>query len=1356
MGLQDASAFPILWPGGARTPQTERRGGRSRGAGSTPPEAAMRRRVRRFGVTTALLFAVALALVITGPRGADAQQAGQAALPDRPIPTWLILGAYPTVTRDRVTHAYLADEKGAAPEPGQSVGALTWHEVKADSLGRVDLLTAIGHPPLEHAAAYAFSWVTSPDERTVTLAFESDDDIEAWLDGTQILLHPVARGVGSGTDTVTVRLAKGANRLLLKILNRTGGFGLGARLLATEGTSIGDLRLGAVRPADAPVSTGPAPALTLSPLSVASSATLDAAAGELRIPVEARGTRWGGLRGTVRVRVGQHEATLTDAVDGAAEKVTLPTTWSDLVSAVARGDSGLVASVEGGPSFGRAIAAGPVLSVLAHPIQVEGWRWRDSTGVSHELTDTSAYGVGPVVVRDARSLSFRTRVPEALSGLTLEMDAAEFGVTGSTVRVDGQERAIAATGRVSLCAPCHEGDSLVVVVDPAGQWWDPPRLVVPDPGWMEISQGARWARYFLGDAASPAPPGPAFARQLLAATSDPGKLKYQALVAAWMANLTPAIRRMKADTIDVVGNSHIDAAWLWRWPETVDVVRNTWRTAAKLLDKYPGTTFAGSAAVYYEWVKNNEPWLLSDLQRLQKARRWAAVGGWWLESDANLPSGEAFVRQGLYGQRLYQELFGTMAHVAWLPDTFGYAFTLPQIFKKQGMDFFVTQKLRWNDTDKWTADRNLFWWEGRDGTRVLTYIPYGYSDVLEPDQLAQRFKVSQDSTAGGMMMDLYGEGDHGGGPTKKMLDRANEIRRIPTFPTLHGALPWDVMKEMEKKGGATAPVIHDELYLEFHRGTYTSQSEMKAWNRRMEGLLEATEVASVHASFFTPADATYDYPRGPLTRSWEKVLFNQFHDLLPGSGIGPNYKDAEAKYRDAERLTDIELGRAADVIAGEMNTRSPVKGGEPYVVLNPSGHARDGVVTIPWTGGAVDAVDSTGAALPSAVRGDTLRVRVGGVPATGAAVVWVVPGMTEPAGAPSVAVPAAGAPAVIQNDRLRVEIDRTTGEISRIVDLASGRDVLLPGGGGNRLAARYDKPAEYDAWNIDNTRDPYIPVRDTVQVGRPGRNALGPYIDVLRADSTGRYEQHISLPDGQARIAFDTRALWRADHELLKASFPLAVHFDSTWAEIPYGAIERPSVPLTRKDSARYETPMQRWVDASDGTWGVGLVTDSKYGYDTRGDTLRLTLLKAPKSPDPTADMGWHHFRYDLVVHAGDWRSGPVERVADALNEPLHALPVPSHDGQGRSRSFLRVEGEGVRLGALKLAEDNDDIVARLVESHGVPATATLELPWPFEWRSADLLERPDTAGGWTASSGDRASVPLKPWDIATVLIRRR
>ena len=1276
---------------------------------------------------------------------------------DRPVPAWLVLGAFPVREGpDRLSHAYVPGETSLAPRPAAAVADHVWKERPADEHGQMDLKVAIGEPPLEQAVAYAFSWVTTADERTVSFGFESDDDLRVWLNGTLILDREVARSLRGGTDTVTVRLARGANRLLMKVVNRTGEFALGARLLALGGEASDGVRLDATRPPDAPVATTPAPALTVAPVSVAASAVLDAASGALRVSVVARATRWGGLSGAVRLRVGTHEAELPPAPDGAVAEAELATTWDDLVEAASARGSGVTASVVGAARTGsRAIDAGAVLRVLARPITVDGWRWRDASGTAHPLPAAGPRGVDPAVVRDAKALLLETPVPGAVAGLSLEMDVAELAATASVVRVDGEERAVDAGGRVRLCGPCAAGATLAVEVDPGGAWWDPPRLVVPDAGWTEIAEGARWARFFLGDAAAPEAPGAAVASGLLAAAASPDKTRYRAVVADWMERLEPAASRIRADTIDIVGNAHIDAAWLWRWEETVDVVRNTWRTAAKLLEKYPGTTFAGSAAAYYAWLEEYEPSLLEEIRRLQREGRWAPVGGWWVEADANLPSGEALVRQALYGQRTYQRLFGRTATVAWIPDTFGYAWTLPQIFRKSGFDGFVTQKVRWNDTDEWSADRNLFWWQGRDGTRILSYIPYGYTHQLDPTALAEEWKASRDSTAARRMLVLYGVGDHGGGPTMEMLDRARELERIPTFPPLRGTLPERALARMAA-GADSAPVIDDELYLEYHRGVYTSQAEMKAWNRRLEELLGAAEAASAQATFVAPADAWYNYPRGALTRAWEKTLFNQFHDLLPGSGIGPIYADAVHDYREAARIADMALERAGETIGATLDTRPPVQGARPWLVLNPSGHERGGVVKIPWTGAAPRVVDGAGHPLASTLRADTLRAIVADVPPTGGSVVFVVPGAGS-GGPGTPAEPRATAPVVLDNGRLRVEVDPATGELARIVDVASGRDVLQPGGGGNRLETREDRPLQWDAWNIDDTDAPWEPIADSVRVGEPGRDALGRFVEVVRADANGRFVQRLTLPEGARRLEVETRALWRADHRLLKASFPLALSFDSVWAEIPYGAIARPAVARTRQDSARYEVSMQRWIDASDERWGVSLVNDAKHGYDVRGDTLRLTLLKSAKWPDPQADMGTQVFRYDLVVHGGDWRSGATEDAAEALNQPLRAIALDAHTGEGRSRAFASVAGDGVQLGALKVAEDDETmLVARLVERHGASTTATLDLPFPFEWRSADLLERPEADGWWTASRGTSAAIPLAPWEIATVLVRRR
>ncbi|MEJ2186015.1 MAG: glycoside hydrolase family 38 C-terminal domain-containing protein [Gemmatimonadota bacterium] len=766
-----------------------------------------------------------------------------------------------------------------------------------------------------------------------------------------------------------------------------------------------------------------------------------------------------------------------------------------------------------------------------------------------------------------------------------------------------------------------------------------------------------------------------------------------------------------------------------------------------------------------------DPDLLARIQALVKAGRWFPVGGWWVESDANMPGGESLVRQALYGQRAFKRLFGEISHVAWIPDTFGYTWQLPQIFHLSGMDFFVTQKLRWNDTDKWTADRNVFWWEGRDGTRVLTYIPYGYSHDLDGQRLAREWLATKDSSAAPVLYTLYGVGDHGGGPTAAMLDRRRALNRIPTFPPVVDRAPDSTLALMRREMPADGPVIDDELYLEYHRGVLTTQSETKRWNRRMQNLLTSAEVAATAASAAPAVSVGFGRPGGPaaypypaLHEAWTLTLFNQFHDILPGSGIGPVYKDAAAMYRRADTLATSVLQGAAIALAARMDTRPPVPGAQPFLVLNPSARPRAGVVRLALRDSTAQALDEHGRRLPSALVGDTLLVRVPVVPATGTSVIFVRQGgeATTPA---AVREPFAwlrrlfgreAKTTVLENRFLRVEIDPATGEIARMVDKRDDREVLADSAHGNVLMTMPDNPKNWDAWNIDQVTGPWTPMRDSVHVGIAMRDGLAEWVEVVREDTAvgARVTQRYVLPDEAARLDIVTTIDWHASHRLLKAAFPLAVHPDSVWAEIPYGAIGRPAVPETRKDSARYETSMQRWVDASQGGFGVALVNDGKYGYDVQGDTVRLTLLRAPKYPDPDADMGTHTFTYSVVPHTGDWRSPDVLDAAEALNLPLRAVPVAPHPGAGRGGPFLRIEGGTAVLGALKRAEDGDALVVRLVEREGRAGVTRITLPWPFTATETDLLERP-TGQPRQADTGT-LDVPLRPWQIETLVVRRR
>ena len=996
-----------------------------------------------------------------------------------------------------------------------------------------------------------------------------------------------------------------------------------------------------------------------------------------------------------------------------------------------------------------------LLDLLSRPIAMGVWRQAadadEAAKPAAEWPPLDTLGADSTARRGLAAIGFSIKVPEELHTFTLQLNAGEFLPAGAFT-VNGNPVAADSMGRVTICSPCIAGSQLTVVVHPNGAyWWDPPVVRIADLGWHEIHDGAEWARFFTRDSTIPVPDDAA-ARQLGQMMLLPNRTPYQTRIAQWAQRLRPASLQVQRDTIDVVGNSHIDAAWLWRWRETQGVIDATWATATKLMAKYPDMHFAASAAAYYESLAKQRPDVLARIQELDKEGRWNVVGGWWLEPDVNMPSGESLARQGLYGQRTFIKLFGHPAHVAWIPDTFGYPWSLPQIFLKSGMDFFVTQKLRWNDTDKWPARLNQFYWEGPDGSKVFSYIPYGYDSDLDPHALATQERATIDSSAVPRMLTLYGVGDHGGGPTMEMLERSHDLKRIPAFPVIRDDSPTDALTKMQRAFPADGPVVNDELYLEYHRGVFTTQTEMKWWNRHMEGLLGAAEAAATIAP--TP------YPHDALTKAWETTLFNQFHDLMAGSGIDSIYTDATSDYREANALADGALTTSLRALAAPLDTRPPRAGDVPMVAFNPSGKARTDVVEFaPPSGGdgtdaaaAWTAVDARGRALPSEP-GDSgrIRVRVGPVPALAAAVFFARPAKPR--------TPAAVAGWTLENRFLRVTIDSITGGIARMYDKVRKRDVLSPGAAANGLLLMADNPKDYDAWNIDNLNGARTWLAARAAASRPtvARDAFGTSITVYRGKDSSLVMQRYELGADAQRLDVETTVDWQQSHQLVKAVFPLAFHVDSTHAEIPYAVIGRTTRPRTRQDSARFETPMLRFVDgsASDGSYGVAIVNAGKYGFSASGDTIFVTLLRSPKSPDAHADMGMQTFRYSIVPHLGDWRAPEVGEAAQSLNEPLRAVAVSAHAGKGRATaSPFAITGGTVALGAFKQAEDGGGWIVRVVETSGRPTTAVLKFGGPVTAEETDLIERP-TGKSW-ASKGDVLSVPMGPWEIETLFIPRK
>ncbi len=1289
------------------------------------------RAVRR-AAACSLLFTLAVA-----PRARAQQDDDPSRICDRPLGPWLLIGPFPTDTGAlRLDKQDIGDPAQFQARAGDRAGGHVWERVSTDRLGQLDFFKPFAATSLDNTAAYAETYLASPDDRTVRLGVESDDDVIVWLNGQLLEHHDIARGVGRGTDSLTLHLRRGVNRLVYKVVNRGGGMGMGARFLSDSPDPVGAIVVSDSPDAGVPGAQASSN-LRVGPIAVAENARVvdDAAGSALTVPLLVCAERRVASASAAVFEFGGTRVATTVAVGASHPVVDFPARWSDLMRLATApaalrgsGDARLrgillsaaaadAADTSGTAGIGSAnipITAAALLDLLSRPIELSAWRQAATDAQTATPLDRWApldtVRADSAARRALAAIGFSIDVPAELGGLTLQLHAGEFLPRG-TFSVNDTAVTADSMGRVTLCAPCRGGAPLVVVVHANGAgWWDAPVLRVADLGWHEIHDGAEWARFFTRDSTI-AVPGDAVAQQLGRTMLLPNRGPYQTSIALWVKRLAPAAAQVRRDTIDLVGNSHIDAAWLWRWRETQGVIDATWATATKLMAKYPDMHFAASAAAYYESLAKQAPDVLARIKQLDREGRWNVVGGWWLESDVNMPSGESLVRQGLYGQRTFIEMFGHPARAAWIPDTFGYPWSLPQIFLKSGLDFFVTQKLRWNDTDKWPARLNQFYWEGPDGSKIFSYIPYGYDSDLDPASLATQERATIDSSAVPRMLTLYGVGDHGGGPTMEMLERSHDLERLPAFPVMRDAAPTDALAHMRADFPADGPIVRDELYLEYHRGVFTTQAEMKGWNRRMEGLLDAAEAAAT----VSPAP----YPREALTDAWHTTLFNQFHDLMAGSGIDSIYMDATVEYRAANALADGALATSLRAIAASLDTRPLRDGDVPMMAFNPSGGARTDVVECPPPAGgdgpgsaaAWTAFDAGGRGLPTEP-GDSgrIRVQVGPVPAVGGTLFFLRP--SRPAAA------AARPGWTLENAYLRVTVDSVTGGIARLYDKVRRRDVLARGPATNGLVLMVDRPMDYDAWNIDNLNG-----ARTWLVARAGdapptvtRDAFGTSITVYRGRDSSLVTQRYELPADGDRLDVETTVDWHQAHQLLKAVLPLAFPVDSTHAEIPYAVIGRTTRPRTRQDSARFETPMLRFVDASTpaGDYGVAIVNAGKYGYSAFGDTVFVTLLRSPKSPDAHADMGAQTFCYSIVPHAGDWRSPAVLAAARSLNEPLRAVAVDAHAGRGRGTpSALTIAAGTVSLGALKRAEDGDAWIVRLVETAGHPTTAVLRLPGP-------------------------------------------
>ena len=867
---------------------------------------------------------------------------------------------------------------------------------------------------------------------------------------------------------------------------------------------------------------------------------------------------------------------------------------------------------------------------------------------------------------------------------------------------------------------------------------------------------------------------------------------------------------LETATFHLTGNSHIDAAWLWPWTETVDVVRRTFGTALQLMNEYPGYTFTQSAAAYNEWMAEKYPSMNAEIKRRIQEGRWEIVGGMWVEPDLNMPDGESLVRQLLVGKRWYKQAYGVDVRIGWNPDSFGYNWQLPQIYKKSGIDYFVTQKMAWNDTNQ--LPFKLFWWQSPDGSKVLTYFPHDYGNQdLRPLRLADDLVAARQRATGMTeMMDLYGVGDHGGGPTRAMLDEgfhwaAPDAATVaadggaPVTPKYEFGTAQAFFSSVEKriapespvwnyqsiaKGYTPPPAVADkvsiptwdsELYFEYHRGVMTTQANHKHNMRTAEEeMLNAEKWSSL--AWLDGAK----YPADELTEDWKKVLFNQFHDLAAGSGITVIYKDAQRDYdwvrMSTEEISDGALKTVAEQIYAHMNVTNAGPA-VPVVVFNPLGWARSGDVIVKIQGWEekpdqtnftlVDSSGGSGTLLDGGVlardpKNGTaeLAIHVPDVPALGYKEIFVVPGKVK-FNRPGVRMWQTPESVTIEADFLSVTVDKATGCISSLLDTRSDIEALPKGACGNQLQFFKDTPKQYDAWNIDpGTLDVTPFTIDKPDSVEPVTEADGSAAIRITSHWQGStFVQTVRLASefsDQVDIGNDID--WHEKHVLLKAAFPLTVTSDFATYEIPYGTIQRPTTRNNSWEKAQFEVPAMRWADLSgagpDGkVHGLSILNQDKYGYDAVGNVLRITLLRSPTWPDPDADQGEHHFHYALYPHAGTWKDALTVRHGWEYDYPLQAIVTTAHAGSlPAEHSFASVEPDNVVLTAVKKAEDANGLIFRVYEWAGKETTAEFHVPPGATGATVtNLMEQPE--GGALSVVGDVVKVPIHPYEILTVRV---
>lgn len=794
--------------------------------------------------------------------------------------------------------------------------------------------------------------------------------------------------------------------------------------------------------------------------------------------------------------------------------------------------------------------------------------------------------------------------------------------------------------------------------------------------------------------------------------------------------------------VSCVGHTHIDMAWLWRLKHTHEKASRSFSTVLRMMEMFPEYIFLQTQPQLYEYIKEDFPEIYEEIKKRMAEGRWEADGGMWVEADCNLTSGESLTRQILIGSKFIKDEFGKDVEYLWLPDVFGYSWALPQILKKSGIDMFMTTKISWNQFNRMPHD--TFHWKGMDGSEVLTHFIttpepwnepgswfYTYNGLLTAKTVKGVWDAYSEKEMNKDLLVSFGYGDGGGGVNRDLLESRRRIDKIPGLPNLKTSTAGEYFRKLKKNVKDTDQYVHTwdgELYLEYHRGTYTSQAYNKRMNRKMELLYRKTEWLTAMKAVLDKDLALAEQEK--LTQGWKMILTNQFHDIIPGSSIHEVYEDSR---RDYEKVQNLALEVTKKFKESVIEAKE-----DSYTIYNASGWDLEELAVIPCEENAVF-TDAEGTELPSQKAEGVTYVQVK-VPAMGHAV-----------------IKSKKAEHQTENSAFSVEGKNIEtpfysislndyGQMTRLYDKAEEREVLAPGERGNVLQMFEDKPLDNDAWDIDIFYQQKM--REVTDLTSFEVTQCGPLRLVIHMNwnyMNTVISQDMILYSKNRRMDFKTNVDFHERQQLLKAAFTVDIRSTFATYDIQYGNVRRPNHWNTSWDQARFESVGHRFADLSERNYGVALMNDCKYGYDIKDNVMRISLLRSGLQPDHLQDLGRHEFTYALLPHKGDFVEGHVVEEAYALNNPMD---VYKGADTVTSRSFFTVDNPQVEIDAVKKSEDGKYLVVRFHDFAGAKQRVEVKPGFAYKaWAECDLRERP--VSEFTEKA---VAMELHPFEIKTVL----